>query len=105
MVNLIIYFDDYNDKDAQELVVSLLEQKLIASASIDADNEYYTTKDDKISKASHTVITAQTKSLLFTQIEKYVNEKYGKDIPIFSIPITQVNDYFDTYIRKRTKKI
>lgn len=103
MVNIIVYLEQA--KEAQELVNELLSLKLVANASIDIDNvSYRLAQDDKIERSIHSVITAQTKSLLFSHIEKFIHEKHGEHIPIFSMPITQANHSFDHLIRNSTIK-
>lgn len=103
MVNIIIYLD--RKHDAQALVNNLLKEELIANASIDRDNVSYRRENGTFVKNINTVITAQTKALLFSYIEKLVREQCGEDIPIYSLPITQVNGSFDAFIRTNTKKI
>ncbi len=102
MVNIIIYLEQA--KEAQEVVNELLALKLIANASIDIDNVSYRLADDRIERSIHSVITAQTKSLLFSQIERLIQEKHGENVPIFSMPITQANHTFDDLIRNSTIK-
>lgn len=83
----------------------LLKKRMVAKATIDIDNVTYLMKDDEILTKTNTVITAQTKSLLFSQIEKLVVEIYGSSIPIYSVPITQANEQFDKMVRDNTLKI
>jgi uncharacterized protein involved in tolerance to divalent cations len=102
MVNVIIYLERAND--AYELANILLVNGLVANASIDEDNISYHLVDNEIVKTINSVVTAQTKSLLFSQIDALINEKYGPNIPIYSLPITQANDTFDNLIRSNTIK-
>jgi uncharacterized protein involved in tolerance to divalent cations len=102
MINIIIYLDEKDQ--AEELVKGLLKSGLAASASIDSDNSYYIIDKGEVSQTTHTVITAQTKALLFSRIELFVLDKIGVEVPIFSLPITQTNQFFDKYIRERTLK-
>ena len=103
MVNIIIYLNSNNP--AQELVNELLEEGLIANASIDIDNVSYKKENDGVVQIVNTVITCQTKSMLFPLIEKLIMHKYGQEIPIYSLPIIQSNSSFDQMIRNRTIKI
>lgn len=103
MVNVIVYLDKIND--AQDLVDILLRDGLVANASIDIDNISYRIENNELIKNVNCVITAQTKSLLFSSIEKYIRQKFGDDVQIYSVPITQANNSFDTLIRSNTKKI
>lgn len=103
MVNVIIYLE--KNHNPRKLVDLLLQKRLIAKATIDIDNVTYLLKDEEIMTTTNTVITAQTKSLLFSQIEKLVSELYGNAIPIYSVPITQANEQFDKLVRINTLKI
>lgn len=103
MVNVIIYLEKKNE--AVELVSHLLAVQLIGHASIDAENNSYRQENGQVVHEVNSVITAQTKSVLFSQIESFVVEKYGAHVPIYSLPITQSNTTFDTIIRRSTLKI
>lgn len=102
MVNIIIYLPQ--NENAHTLVNQLLDAELIANVSIDKDNVLYRKEADGIDQMVNTVITCQTKSLLFPTIEKWILEKYGAEIPIFSMPIIQSNKSFDHLIRSKTLK-
>jgi len=90
---------------ASQLVHDLLQNELVASASIDEDNSYFIQKMGKVEKTTHTVITAQTKSLMFTEIVDFIEKNVGEDVPVYSVPLTQMNEQFNEYIKSRTKKI
>ena len=105
MVNIIIYLENELSKKSQELVESLLQHELVASASIDEDNSYYIKKNGKVIKTTHTVITAQTKSLMFSDVVNFIKSNFGEEVPVFSMPLTQMNEYFNEYIKSRTKKV
>lgn len=59
----------------------------------------------EIIESINSVITAQTKAMLFSQIDNFLKEKYSDDVPIFSLPLTQVSHAFDSLIRSKTQKI
>ena len=103
MVNIIIYLS--KNHPAQELVNELLLEGLIANASIDVDNISYKKEQEGIVQSVNTVITCQTKSMLFPLIEKLIQEKHGEEIQVYSLPIIQSNSTFDKMIRNRTIKI
>jgi uncharacterized protein involved in tolerance to divalent cations len=103
MVNIIVYLD--NKSNPQKFVDYVLKERLAASASIDIDNSYFVLVEGEIVKTEHAVITLQTKALLFNSVVDYVISMYGDDTPVFSVPITQTNKYFDQFIRENTKKI
>ena len=103
MINIVFYLK--KEHDPIVLIEKLLRLELIASASVDVDNCTYTTEDGKLTKIIHSVITAQTKSLLFAEISKIVEEDYGVDIPINSVPIVVCNKVFDSTIRLKTRAV
>ncbi len=103
MVNIIIYLK--KEDSAKELVKFLLEEKLIASATIDKNNVSYKLENNIFSEELLNVITAQSKSLLFNQIVKAVETKIGKETPITSIPIVASNRIFDDIVRTKTMPI
>jgi uncharacterized protein involved in tolerance to divalent cations len=100
MVNVIIYLK--KEESAKALVKHLLEEKLIASATIDENNISYRLHEKIFSEEVFTVITAQTKSLLFSQVVKAVETKTSKNTPIISIPILASNSIFDDTVRTKT---
>lgn len=102
MVNLVIYLK--KDYDPVGLVERLLSAQLVASASIDQNNESFTLQDGTLSKEVYNVITAQTKSLLFTEITKVIEAEFGPDVPVNATPIVASNRIFDELLRSRTLK-
>lgn len=103
MINIVFYLK--KEHDPIVLVEKLFRLELIASASIDQDNCTYTMEDGKLVRTVRSVITAQTKSLLFAEISKIVEEDYGVDIPINSLPIVLSNKMFDSTIRLKTRAV
>ncbi len=100
MVNIIIYLK--KQESAKELVKFLLEEKLIASATIDENNISYKLENGAFSEEIFSVITAQSKSLLFIDIVKAVETKTGEDTLINSTPIVGSNRVFDNTITSKT---
>ena len=103
MVNVVVYLN--NKSNPQKFVDFVLREGLAASASVDIDNSYYVLMNDKITKTEHAVITLQTKALLFNLVVDAAIMMFGLETPVFSVPITQTNEYFDQFIRSNTKKI
>jgi uncharacterized protein involved in tolerance to divalent cations len=99
MVNVVIYLKD--EYDAIELVKFLLTEKLIASASIDQNN-VYKMNENELTKDVYSVITCQSKSLLFNDIIEAVELRIGVQVPISSTPIVAANRMFDYSIRTKT---
>ncbi len=100
MVNVIIYLNKKHE--AREIVKQLLLEKLIASASIDENNVSYKLEKNSITEVVYSVITAQSKSLLFDEIVKLVENITGEETPINSTPIVGSNRSFDESIKSKT---
>lgn len=100
MINAIIYLN--HEHNPKELITHLLSQKLIASASVDQNNICYEMEDSEIKERKCTVITVQSKSLLFNALVDAVEKKLGEQVPICSTPIVNSNPVFDTAIRTKT---
>ncbi len=100
MVNVIIYLK--REHNAKELVKFLLSEKLIASASIDENNISYKLEDGNFSEVIYSVITSQSKTLLFNEIVKAVESKTGEETPINSTPIVASNKIFNDAIKTKT---
>jgi uncharacterized protein involved in tolerance to divalent cations len=103
MVNVIIYLKQL--EEAKSLIHDMLHEGLVAHASIDHENDSYKIVDGSVVKEVNFVVTAQTKALLFSEIDTMVKGKLGDQVPIYSLPITQANDSFDRWIRANTRKI
>jgi uncharacterized protein involved in tolerance to divalent cations len=103
MINITIYLKKRHN--ARDLVKYLLLKKLISSASIDENNISYRLVDSVLVEDVNNIITAQSKSLLFTEILKAVRKNIGEEVPINSTPIVGVNRIFDEIIRTNTLPI
>ena len=103
MVNVVIYIDD--SLDPKLIISGLFERRLIAKASIDFNNKVFLLNDGEILESDNSVITCQTKSLLFTEIIRYVESTFGEGIKICSLPIISSNKAFEDQIVNSTKEI
>lgn len=103
MVNIVIYLKE--KYDAKDVVKSLLKEKLIASASIDLNNVSYTLENDELIENVYTVITVQSKSLLFSEIVNFIENKFEEQILINSIPIIGSNTVFNDFVAGKTLKV
>jgi uncharacterized protein involved in tolerance to divalent cations len=101
MVNVIIYLDKKHN--SRNLIDALLKRMLAAKASVDIDNVSYYLEDGEIVTRGRTVITLQTRARLFSAIDRFLEEWFGEQIPMCSVPITQVNSSFDEFIRLNTQ--
>lgn len=99
MINVIIHLK--KESNPKELVKFLLAKKLIASASIDENNITYELGNDGFSEVICSVITAQSKALLFNEIVKIVESKIGVETPINATPIVGSNKVFDDIIKTK----
>lgn len=103
MINIYIYLE--SQKDAKQLIKGMMEEDLLAHASIDRDNHSFIKIDGKVCEETNFVITGQTKALLFTEILKYIANQEIENIKVYSLPITQCNENFAEIIRNNTRKI
>lgn len=103
MVNVVIYLKKHHDVNT--LVNHLLVEKLIATASIDENNVMYKIEDGVLKEELYTVVTSQSKALLFNQIVIEVENIIGEETPIHSTPIVAINKVFDESIRSKTLSI
>lgn len=103
MVNIVIYLK--KEHNAKELVHLLLSERLIAYASIDENNISYLWNEIGITEEVYTVITAQSKALLFNEIVKSVEAKIGENTPINATPIVGSNRIFDQTVKSKTLPI
>lgn len=100
-----VYIAHPSDKIAKQLAEDLLRNKLVARLSIDYNNHVFEMTGEELVESSVSLITAQTKGLLFTEIVDFVHSKYGQEVPIYSLPITQGNEELTHIIREKTKRI
>jgi uncharacterized protein involved in tolerance to divalent cations len=100
MINVVIYLKKKNDPKA--LIKILLDKKLIASASIDENNRSFHMEGSDLVEDFYTVITAQSKALLFNEITKIVEEHTGEETPVNATPIVGTNRIFDQTVRSKT---
>ncbi len=98
-----VYFYLNNQQDAKSLVEELVKQRLVAHASIDKENTTFMYSEGKVVQTLEYVVTAQSKALLFNAIVDHVTKKYGGDIKVYSLPITQCNSTFSDIIRNQTQ--
>ncbi|MBC7388937.1 MAG: divalent cation tolerance protein CutA [Opitutaceae bacterium] len=93
------------ENEAKALINDLLTAELVANASLHIKNVIYRIDRGVLVANSHVVITAQTRAVLFSEIQGYIKKLHGEHVPLYSLPITQANDSFDALIRNHTKKI
>jgi uncharacterized protein involved in tolerance to divalent cations len=101
MINVIIYLK--KKQNPEELITFLLSEKLIASASIDENNVSYKMNNGFLTEEVHTIITAQSKALLFDNIVDAIEQKMGEKMMINAIPIVGASGFFNDTVRTKTK--
>ncbi len=103
MINVCIAHP--HEANARKMANELLQHKLVARLSIDYDNHVFEVdENDVVREVSISLVTAQTKAILFQEILNFVHQNYGDDIPVYSLPITQGNEELTRIIREKTKK-
>ncbi len=100
MVNITIYLK--KEYDAKEIVMFLLEKKLIASFTLDINNVSYKLENGVLTELVYNVITSQSKSLLFNDILKALESKTGEETLVISTPIVGSSKVFDELIKRNT---
>ncbi|MEY3238367.1 MAG: hypothetical protein RI883_2468 [Bacteroidota bacterium] len=102
MINAIIYLRQKHDP--KELIKFLLRKKLIASASFDENNISYKLDGEEIIEETFSVITAQSKALLFNDIVDEVESFLEERVSINSTPIVGASGFFNDTVRTSTLK-
>jgi uncharacterized protein involved in tolerance to divalent cations len=103
MITVYIYTPE--QQLAKEMAEGILKRQLAAHVSIDKDNRTYKIVADEMVEEKMSLIVAQTKALLYNEIEEYIFDNFGKDILIYSLPITQSSAMFYSLMKNNTKKI
>lgn len=103
MISIIVYLKA--EVNPQELIHDLLNRQLVATASVDMSNVCYEIAAGNLVKNTYSVVTMQTKALLFREIAALIEERYGKETRITSFPIVSANQVFEAHIRSSTKQI
>ena len=102
MVNVVVYIDD--SLDPKLIISGLFTKKLIAKASIDFNNKVFLLENGELVESVNSVITCQTRSLLFTDIVRYIKDEFGDKIKVCSLPIIASNKAFEDEIFNSTLK-
>jgi uncharacterized protein involved in tolerance to divalent cations len=102
MIQLVIYLDEQHDPI--NLVGKLLHENLAAKATIDRENTSFFLDEGVLKTQTRNVLTLQTRALLFSEIQQFLMNEFQKEVPMYSLPITQANSAFSDFIRMNTKK-
>ncbi len=95
MVMMYVTVSDHNI--ALSIAETILRERLTNHVNIIKANHCKIWKEDKIVESVETLLLIKTKAMLYSHIEKKINEMNLEDEPkVFSVPITQIDhDYFD----------
>ncbi len=100
---ITVYISLEDQSKAKDIAKALLTEKLVVEVRIDYDNHVFNLENNEVKESTTCILTMQTKGMLFTEIVNFVHDKFGKDIPVYSVPITQGNDSLTNKIRNKTK--
>lgn len=100
---ITVYISLEDQSKAKDIAKALLTEKLVVEVRIDYDNHVFNLVNNKVVERTTCILTMQTKGMLFTEIMDFVQEKFGKEIPVYSVPITQGNESLTNKIRNNTK--
>lgn len=103
MVTVFISLEDQTK--AKQIAEALLKEKLVAEIRIDYNNHVFNMVNDEIIEKTTCILTMQTKGMLFNDVMHYVQSRFGNEIPVYSVPITQGNESLTNQIRNNTKFI
>lgn len=102
MINLIIYLK--KEHNPTHLLERLFKEELIGMASMDENNETIILKDGKLTKLIHTVVTIQTRAILFSMIKDIVESEFGEEVLINSLPIAGTNRSFENLMKETVRR-
>jgi uncharacterized protein involved in tolerance to divalent cations len=89
---ILAYIISNSAREAEEIALNLLENKLVYSTNIIPEIRAFRREGDQVIKHTRTIVLAKTKSMLYPQIERTVEtiQKTGTAI-VFSIPFVQMS--------------
>jgi periplasmic divalent cation tolerance protein len=90
MTNIIVFMTTVTKPEAQRIVQSLLEKRLIACANIFGPVESHFWWQSKIERAEEFLVLMKSNRKLFPKLTKAVNEIHSYDVPeILAVSITE----------------
>lgn len=95
---VFIYSTFPNKKEAQEIGLKLVQQKLVGCINIFPINSIYRWKN-KIEKDREWVMLIKTKKQNFKKIEKFILERHSYEIPcIIEIPLGRITKKYTRWL-------
>ena len=95
---MVMMYVTVSDHDiALSIAETILKERLTNHVNIIEANHCKVWKEGKIVDSVETLLLIKTKAMLYSHIEKKINDMHLNDVPkILSVPITQIDhDYFD----------
>lgn len=87
--------------EARSIGRALIKERVTNSANVIPRIQTLRWQDDDVVNTSETILLIKTKALLYSKIEKRVSELMGTKQPnIFSMPITQINHFYQDILRE-----
>lgn len=75
----------------EEIIIFLLKEKLVLDVNLEKEIARVIVNSDKINYTKQYLVTAKTKSTLFNDIEIFLQEIYGDNMPeLYSLPIVNM---------------
>lgn len=101
-----IYIITKDEKTAGNIASDLVKEKLAVAVRVDYNQHYFflDQTDEPDDRIVH-VVMGLTKALLFNECLDFIHSRFDKNIFVYSIPITQVNETLSDIVRNSTKKI
>jgi len=88
MPPIIVFMTTASKREAQRIVQTLLEKRLIACANILGPVESRFRWQDKINRAKEFLVLMKSDQKLFQELSKAVKERHSYDVPeIVAVPI------------------
>lgn len=100
----ILYLTCANDREADKISKSLLEQKLVVCAKkVPVSSSFFW--EGKVNKAREVVLLLETEERLFDEIEQEVKKLHShKVFVLFAIPVTTSSKGIAEWMREGLKK-
>jgi periplasmic divalent cation tolerance protein len=96
MASILVFMTTATRREAQEIVQTLLDKRLIACANIYGPVESHFRWQNKIEKASEFLVLMKSNHNLFTKLSKKIKKMHSYDVPeILAVPILEG---FPTYL-------
>ncbi|TRX58227.1 divalent cation tolerance protein CutA [Fulvivirga sp. M361] len=98
---VLIYLITKDAAEARSIGRVLIQERITNSANVIPRIQTLRWMDNEVQDTSETILLIKTKALLYSSIEKRVSELMGTKQPnIFSMPITQINHFYQDVLRE-----